>query len=79
MDIAMKVTHSNWSDHFSFPPSILLDGVEQVEVLEADEEEGTVTKYKTTPTGVPIYAGGKYLTEVKTGVVRIVGERRTDI
>lgn len=74
----MKITHSNWQDTFSTRPTILLDGVEVTEVLEADDHEGTVKKYLTTETGTPIYAGGQYLTEVLTGVVEIIGELRTD-
>jgi len=61
-----------WPIHFTKPPEIFLDGeLVQREVVEADEEAGTVTVVIMSSPNTPAYAGGQLLTEVLTGKVEI--------
>jgi len=60
----------HWGKAFQNPPEIYLDGVAIADVMEADEEEGTVTVMQMNG-AYPIYAGGEFLTTIKTGKVEI--------
>lgn len=61
-----------WKKLFREDPEILLDGVPIANVLEADDKTGEVIVIKHNG-AYPIFAGGRYITETKTGKVTIKG------
>lgn len=64
--------HWALSGDFTVPPEILLDGkLVEREIVEADDEAGTVTVVIMSSPNTPAYAGGKLLTEILTGKVEI--------
>lgn len=61
-----------WMKEFPNGVEIFLDGEPVDHVLEADDEAGTVEVIQHNG-AYPIFAGGVYLTETKTGKVEIKG------
>jgi len=58
--------------------AIVLNGVPQTEVLEADDEAGYIIRYRTGDDGKLIVDGDRYLVERVDGNVMFVGRRRPD-
>lgn len=76
MRISADSDHDDyWKRLFTSEPSIKLDGVEVDNVDMADDEEGWV-RVLIMNGAYPVYANGKYLTEMKHGVVEITGTQR---
>jgi hypothetical protein len=63
-----------WQKFFN-NPSVKLDGVEQEDVVEADDVAGTVTCIAKDSAGNPVHAGGQYIMVCSHGKVEITEQK----
>lgn len=64
-----------WGRRFSSSPTILLDGVVQRFVIEADDVEGVIRRNKVDEAGWLCIDGCEFVVEELRGTVQIIGQQ----
>jgi hypothetical protein len=79
----MRVTAKNgdddyWRHYFERAPTVYLDGVRQLDVIEADDIRGYIVRTVIDRDGKPVIDGDHFVTEKVHGVVEIFGTKWGD-